>query len=354
MPQVINESTAGGNLGAAFGTGLGEGLQMLAQQKMSKMVGEQNRQRSLVGLSALGYDPQEAEAISYLDPELQKIAIKEKLRQPSQQAYQQGLSQLLGGNAGTESTGDNVPEAIQTGGLTEKQATELAKLGIQKQQHTEKQRASAYKETKEDRQTIMKSAKSARENDMRLNRIKELDKKGNIQNPLLYSALKKVGLDIPALKNADSQELDKLSNDFLKSAKDVFGSRLTNFDVQTFLSTVPSLSNTKEGRARVIRNLELFNKGALEREKAMRDILKENKGTPPLDLADRVEERVAPALDKIAQEFVSGVAASEGNLSVGSKLSSLPEPSAVPAGTRIKKKDGTVLENTGSQWKKVS
>ena len=186
---------------------------------------------------------------------------------------------------------------------------------------------------------------------MRLNRIKELDKKGDLQNPLLYSIMNKMGLDIPALRSADSQELEKLSNDFLKSAKNVFGARLTNFDVETFFKTVPTLSQTKEGRSRVIRNLQLFNEGAVVREKTMREILKEHNNVPPMDLAEQVEERMAPKLDKIAQEFKTG--AGSANFSVGQKLSSLPAPKSFPVGAEIKKKDGTVLRNTGTEWQKV-
>jgi energy-coupling factor transporter ATP-binding protein EcfA2 len=147
-------------------------------------------------------------------------------------------------------------------------------LGLNKYKAAEQVKKEAFKSTKEARKEITESAKSAKENEMRLERIKELDKKGNLQNPLLYSVLNKVGLDLPALRSADSQELEKLSNDFLKSAKNVFGARLTNFDVETFFRTVPTLSQTKEGRSRVIRNLQLFNKGALIRDEAMRDILK--------------------------------------------------------------------------------
>lgn len=359
MPQIINQESAGGRLGSALGTGLGQGLQYLAEHKLNTLLGEKKRKSTLGGLEALGFNPEEAESVSYLSPEIQNQIIKQKIQQPNQEAYAQALQSILGGEPGVPAGIQQQKESSNAfgipSGLTGEQATKLATLGLQKQQMSEKAKSSAYKETKEERKAILDSAKAARENDMRLARIKELDKKGNLQNPTFYSFMKKVGLDIPSLKSADSQELEKLSNDFLKSAKNVFGSRLTNFDVQTFLSTVPSLAQTKEGRSRVIRNLELFNQGSFAREKALRDILKENKNIPPLDLAEQVEARIQPQLDAIANDFKAGVSqGASGTLEVGTKLSSLPDPSDLPVGTEIKKKDGTKLRNTGSKWEKVS
>jgi len=238
----------------------------------------------------------------------------------------------------------------------EKRQEEMAKyhaerVGLSKYQTEEKIKKESFKETAKAREEIISDAKSAKENEMRLERIKELDKKGDIQNPILYSVLNKVGLDIPALRNADSQELEKLSNDFLKSAKNVFGARLTNFDVETFFKTVPTLSQSKEGRARVIRNLQLFNNGALLKEKIMREVLKENKNIPPKDLMEQVSERMAPELDKIAQQFKAG--AQKSNFSVGQKLASLPNPASIPVGTEIRKKDGTMFRNTGKEWQRI-
>lgn len=116
MPQVIRETTAGGNLSEALGSGLSEGLEYLARQKINSLTAEKSRQQSLSGLSALGYNPQEAEAISYLPPDIQKIAISEKVKRPDQQ-FSQDLNQLLGygepgvpqGIAGQQESNQNVP-----------------------------------------------------------------------------------------------------------------------------------------------------------------------------------------------------------------------------------------------------
>jgi hypothetical protein len=143
--------------------------------------------------------------------------------------------------------------------------------------------------------------------------MEELAKRGNLTYPLFASALETLsngifgfGIDMTALLHQDSQEFRKLSNDFLKDAKDTFGSRLTNYDVKTFLSTVPTLSQSHLGKLRVINNLRSFNEAALLRKKAMDQIIKENGGRRPANLDTLIEERISPKLDELAAKFKVG------------------------------------------------
>jgi len=103
----------------------------------------------------------------------------------------------------------------------------------------------------------------------------------------------------------DTEEFEKLSNDFVRNAKAIFGSRITDADLRTFMSTVPTLSQTDEGKLAVIKNMKSFNKAAQARYKAMRDIIKENGNKIPADIQFEVEDRAKPELDKIAQEFIA-------------------------------------------------
>lgn len=377
MPQIINRPTFGADYGEALGGSLYRGLRQLSDRKMQQLMGEEQRRSTLPGLLALGYDEKQAEGISRLDPELQKIAVKAKLDSGSMggmlpEEYVRHLNHITGAPEegiplGIQSQQESAPgmPGIPSGisqeregsprplpkGLTEKQYNKLADLELKKQEIHGKAREHAFKETKDERADIINKAKGAREDLNRLGRIKKLDKEGKIQPALLHSALKLVGLDIPSLQNADTQELEKLSTDFLKGAKNVFGSRITNADLTAFMKTVPSLAQTKEGRSRVIRNLELLKKGELLRDQALRDVLKENKNIPPLNLMQEVEDRIQPSLDKLSREFIEG--SQSENLSVGSKISSLPSTSSLPVGARIRRKDGVILENNGSKWVEV-
>ena len=83
--------------GSSLGTGLGQGLQMLAQKKLQDALQARKKSESLSGLKSLGFDADQAEQLSGLDPFIQREIIKQKLAAPQQQAYAQALSSLLGG-----------------------------------------------------------------------------------------------------------------------------------------------------------------------------------------------------------------------------------------------------------------
>ena len=162
--------------------------------------------------------------------------------------------------------------------------------------------------------------------------METLVKKGNLVGSLWGSLLETathgifgLGIDLHSLLHPDSQEFRKLSSDFLKDAKDTFGSRLTNYDVKTFLSTVPTLSQSDAGKLRVIRNLRSFNEAALARKKALDDIIKENGGRRPANLDTLVEERVSPLLDSLATKFKEGVPSEEESERTENKSWLVPE-----------------------------
>jgi hypothetical protein len=213
--------------------------------------------------------------------------------------------------------------------------------------------ASKFKETKETRKDLLSKGKAAVENNMRLGRMEELNNSGKLVTGLYNDMLKRFGIDYAALKNPDSQEFEKLSTDMLRNAKEIFGSRVTNLEVQTFLKTIPTLSQTQEGRTRVIRNLRLLNEGELLRSKAMKDILKENQGVPPYDIGEQVEEKVGPQLEQISEKFVSVGRPDEGTQSEAESFPSLPS-AAEYKGKIIRDTDtGKRLKSDGVKWKVI-
>jgi len=164
----------------------------------------------------------------------------------------------------------------------------------------------AYKE-------IVKDAAGAKDDDRRLGRMKELISKGDLTRPRWHSLLNTLehgifgfGINLHSLETADSQEFDKLSKEFLKGAKNVFGPRITDNDVRVFLKMVPDLSQAREGKLSIIHNMELFNQGKYIKNAAAKQILKENGGVLPSDFEMKVEELAAPQLDQLAERFKSG------------------------------------------------
>ena len=160
--------------------------------------------------------------------------------------------------------------------------------------------------SKKFREEIGAQEKAAIDSDMRLGRLYTLAKKGELVNPVLYSGLQKIGLDIPGLMNPDTQEFDELVTNFLRDAKSIFGSRVTNYEMSTFIKSIPSLKNTNEGKMRIIRNLKLYNAASKLRAKTMQDIMEENGGEAPLYLQEKVSKKIKPQLDKISKMFAGG------------------------------------------------
>jgi len=314
-----NQPSLGGQLGSSFGTG----LEALARQKLEQVAQRNQEQKLSSAYKNLfpNQQPGMAEALSALEPKEREIAIKNLFAAPGQEAYAEalGLGLPKSNEIGAQKEGFQNPIKPR---LTEKQATEIAKIR-QKEQHFEsKLRATEQKES--DKETlpyykeITKEATSAKNNDKRLDRMEQLINAGKLAGPLTNSLIDTaakgifgIGIDLSGLQNADTQEFNKISKDFLKEAKSIFGARLTDTDVKFFLQTVPTLLNSDEGKRRVIFNLKSFNEAAKIRKKVADEIIEQNNGKRPRNLDSLVEKVAGPQLDLIATEFKKGAQSQE-------------------------------------------
>src|SRR5258708_28699407 len=101
---------------------------------------------------------------------------------------------------------------------------------------------------------------------------------------------KRAGLDVPALMGADAEEFNKLAQGFLRGAKDQFGGRVTNYEAEQFLKQIPSLSQSPEGRQRVIANMRrVYNQDVILSEIADK-IISDNGDVPPLNIDIQVKK----------------------------------------------------------------
>src|SRR5690606_23151303 len=90
-----------------------------------------------------------------------------------------------------------------------------------------------------------------------LERMKELESgDAQLDTPGYVEFLERSGLNIPALMNPESEEFQKLRQTQLRDAKQYFGGRVSNFEMDQFLKSIPSLNQSPEGRKRVIANME--------------------------------------------------------------------------------------------------
>jgi hypothetical protein len=316
MVQILEQLDVGEQIGRGLGGGLSGGLQQLVASKIAAKQQQQKLAtiRSLLGGADL---PGEDTEVDFLDKSVQR---------PSGEVTNEqilAVSQL----------DPNLAKILQS----------QQKAGIQ-------DKASRFKETKEVRKDLLNQSKAAKENDLRLDRMNELNEQGKLIPGLYNDLMKKFGVDFSALKNPDSQEFEKLSVDMLKNAREIFGARVTNFEVQNFLKSIPNLSQSKEGRSRVIRNFKLLNEGARARSDALRDVLKENRGVPPYDLGEQVEEKIGPKLDQISEKFVAGAQIESPS---SQSFESLPKAAEFSGKIVRDTETGKRYRSNGKSWKEV-
>ena len=187
---------------------------------------------------------------------------------------------------------------------------EMSKEDRKEQHYIDAQTKPFYEKTSE-------MYKEARKTTMRTGRMTEIIDSGELTNSLWSTfvsfledaPLGKHGPQLPSLnvlRNASDVEFNKLSKDFLKGAKAIFGSRVTEGEIKLFLQTVPDLNMTDEGKKRIIHNMELFAKGARIEYDIMNEIIEENGGNRPKNLEALVSNRADPILDELAEEFKKG------------------------------------------------
>jgi hypothetical protein len=175
----------------------------------------------------------------------------------------------------------------------------------------------------------LKSSHGHKENLARLNRQEKLNKEGKLTHNVLTSISDTIGhgiggkfggafigipgVDLSAiLTSPESQEFNKLSKDMLSGLKDMYGGRINQTEVESFLQTIPSLSQSPAGRQAVIENMRRFTEDRLAAVEEAKKIKQENGGKIPADLQLLVEERIGDRLDKTVEDFKNLTHSKEG------------------------------------------
>lgn len=165
------------------------------------------------------------------------------------------------------------------------------------------------KKTKELRETIIKEKNDAKSELEKLGELERLETAGNLDTPGYLAMLEELGIDdLETLKDPSTTGYNKIVNHFVKDAKTYFGGRVSNFEVEQFLKTLPNLSASPEGRKLVIANMKRFANLKVATHEAYYDVMKENNWKPVDFLDERIDDRVEKKRDKIAEMFKSDLA----------------------------------------------
>ena len=90
-------------------------------------------------------------------------------------------------------------------------------------------------------------------------------------------------LIFPGLASPEAQQFVKTVNDFTTRAKDSYGSRVTNFDLNQFMRRLPTLANSEEGRKRILEQMKIINDLNMAYENSLHDVIDEHGGIRNID-----------------------------------------------------------------------
>lgn len=416
--QVINDTNSGGRIGQALATG----LQQFAHNKLQHLTNQYNNYQASKGLESLGFSPEEATSLSYLDPNIQREVVKQRLQAPSQEAFAQYINELLNpsqsgqqfdqsqqmnhqqetglqalqqpmqqlpefsaadylssfpGAATAQRAGLNQRPAVQAVNpqlnqpqanmptvnkpkprLNERQALELAKLGLQK----EKADTSLSKDAREFLKPYQEAYDSARGSNRDYDQLIEIAKTGQIYtgNGRLIASKLKLG---DFNRNVPTQIADKFIAQQGLRARAAYGpgTRLTNFLEQSFQRTLPGIWNTPEGLIAISEINKIRNEveNIVPQQERIK-VIEENKGKIPFNINEIVEKRIKPKIEKLAQQETKILKDASDKVknrrnrksapSINKTFATLPNPSEFNDKQIRDKQTGKILTSNGTNW----
>ncbi len=179
-------------------------------------------------------------------------------------------------------------------------------ISVKEQENIDKETLPAYTE-------INKGAKTYRDTKMRLGRLEEILDEGTGTFAALHEGIRLLGKGIfgvgfdlgPILEGTNAGEFEKISNDFIRDAKDIFGNRVTDADLKSFFKIIPDLGKTDAVNRAIIRNMKIFNEGKRVRKEASEKVIKDNGGRRPRNYESLVEDEAADKLEQLSKQFIS-------------------------------------------------
>lgn len=112
-------------------------------------------------------------------------------------------------------------------------------------------------------------------------------------------------LFVPKLATPEEQLFVKTVNDFTVKAKDSFGARVTNFELDKFMQRLPTLANSEEGRKLIMRQMRLVNEANQLEKRAIQGVF-DKYGVRNIDYADAeniARQQIKTRADEIKKEY---------------------------------------------------
>lgn len=210
----------------------------------------------------------------------------------------------------------------------------------------EKWRATNQSTNQKELKEVRDKKKARTESLIRYNRLSTLNDSGKIPSGISRLVInpstgEPYGVaSLLGVVNKETQDYVKTMNDFLSHAKEFFGARVTNFDVQAFKSRLPSLLNTEDGRRMIIEQMKLMEELQVVHDDELEKGLKHyGRNASYSEITNIVDDKVQDRQQQVIQKIDS--------LDEATEMMNLmqKDPS--------KFKNTTLMRSPSGQWKAV-
>lgn len=110
-----------------------------------------------------------------------------------------------------------------------------------------------------------------------VDQMQRLQDTGKLAGPLKYKFFKTLGAEF--LLSPESQAFNNLIVQFTKDIKNYYGARISAFELDTFMKSIPTLNNTAEGRSEIIKIMRSIEEGKRAKENIMTEAIKRSEKT---------------------------------------------------------------------------
>lgn len=262
--RIVEQYDPGAEFATSLGKGINEGLDLLIQKKIQNMQPTPQLQPEEITsiLTAVGFDPEEAQKYGSLYP---------LLSTGGQTSFANFLfDKLQRGQTGKEKIEEKFQEYISPEGPTndlsqvdveEKASFDFPEVDLFKGLTTKEKVArekDIYAGNAKEYKEISDKEKGAADELRRISQLTKLNDSGKLPKGLGRINVNPSSgeLILPFRANPETQLFIKLINDFTTKAKETFGARVTNFELNRFLKRLPSLNNDEGGRRLILKMLE--------------------------------------------------------------------------------------------------
>lgn len=337
MPQfqvLPQNPTFGQQFGQQLGAGLGQGLNQGIAQRLENFQKQQKISDLEQTYEAQGY-PKDLAKLAATATTGGNTEILKNLLELRQRGFSPiGAQQSQQSQSPMPQVSDEIAQAVKSAkdsdiGLTPKERisrqSERYKTGLPVSQEASTKLRSMTRD--KERIDILERLNESAKLPKGLGRL-NVDSEGNLRLPFLASP--------------ESQRFIKTLNEFSAGAKDTFGSRVTNFDLQQYLQRFPTLLNSKEGRAQIVQQMKIVNDINSLYYKNLKKVFDEAGGARYID-ADKAEsiaeKRTEPEISKLVKKFDE----------IG-QFSSLPNAALYKGKKVFDDETGETLESDGENW----